>query len=71
MKNNNQIANCTHEVPKNKFGIFAMHCFDNEPINARDLNSIIDGPITAIESDFKSEIAKPVNLKQETNAGSS
>lgn len=59
----NPIQNCTHPVPDNKYGIFAMHCADNQPISQADLKKVIDGPIAAIEPDYQSEISKPAHSK--------
>jgi hypothetical protein len=58
MKNN---QNCTHPVPKNKYGIVAMHCADNQPISRADLMKVINGPIAAIESDYQAEISQPAD----------
>jgi hypothetical protein len=59
----NKIANCTHPVPPNQYGIFAMHCRDNQPILADDLAKIIDGPIAAMEPILEAELAKPVHAE--------
>jgi len=53
----NQIENCTHPVPKNNFGIFAMHCRDNQPLSDEDLLSVINGPVTEVEKEFQKELA--------------
>jgi hypothetical protein len=61
---NNQKQNCTHPVPKNDFGIFALHCEDNVPIELADLKAMIDGPIAVAEKAFRTEISKPLDLKK-------
>ena len=58
----NHIQNCTHPVPQNAYGIFAMHCNDNQPLSAQDQQRILDGPIAAAEAKLKEEIAKPLDL---------
>ncbi|HEV2319931.1 MAG TPA: hypothetical protein VGV18_09285 [Verrucomicrobiae bacterium] len=60
----NQIQNCTHPVPKNKYGIVAMHCADNQPISEEDLKKVIDGPIAAVEEAYQAAISKPIILKK-------
>lgn len=62
MAKNNQ--NCTHPVPKNKYGIVAMHCADNQPISPADLMKVINGPIAAMESDYQAAISKTVDSKK-------
>ncbi|MBP6858896.1 MAG: hypothetical protein KBC33_03665 [Candidatus Pacebacteria bacterium] len=59
----NELAPCTHSVPPNKFGIFAMHCKDNQPMDAESLRRIIDGPIAAMEPELQRELAKPLVLE--------
>jgi hypothetical protein len=65
MKKNN-ILNCTHPVPKNKYGILAVHCKDNQAIDPKDMMAIIDGPISAAEPALQAEIAKPLDLRKAT-----
>jgi hypothetical protein len=55
----NALANCTHPVPKNRFGIFAMHCRDNQPIGEAAMKKIIEGPIAAMQPKLDAELAKP------------
>ncbi len=57
----NILARCTHPVPPNEFGIFAMHCRDNEPIEAEAIRNIIDGPIAASEPKLKEALQNPVD----------
>lgn len=64
MTKTNKIKNCTHPVPANKYGIFALHCEDNQAIEMADMKAIIEGPISEIESDYRLEISKPVELKK-------
>jgi hypothetical protein len=56
--------NCTHSVPKNKYGIVAMHCIANQPITRADARKIFDGPIAAIEADYQAEISKPADFRK-------
>ena len=56
--------NCTHPVPKNKYGIVAMHCIANQPMSPADARKVFNGPIAAIESDYQAEIARPADLKK-------
>lgn len=56
----NELENCTHSVPENKFGIFAMHTADNQPIGHDDLKKIIDGPIADVEKDYITAIKQPM-----------
>lgn len=58
----NELANCTHPVPKNRFGIFAMHCMNNQLFSKRDYKRLFaeDGPMAAAESKLKNELQKPV-----------
>jgi hypothetical protein len=58
----NQIQNCTHQVPENAYGIFAMHCNDNQPLSPEDQAKILAGPIAAAEARLKTELAKPLAL---------
>jgi len=58
----NQIQTCTHTVPENTYGIFAMHCNDNQPLSPEEQRKILDGPIAAAEARLKDEIAKPLDL---------
>ncbi|MEK7641798.1 MAG: hypothetical protein AAB365_02280 [Patescibacteria group bacterium] len=55
----NTLAPCTHPVPPNQFGIFAMHCRDNQPMDMESLQRIFDGPIAAAERELQHELAKP------------
>jgi hypothetical protein len=64
MNKSNKIQDCTHPVPANKHGIFALHCEDNQPISATDLKKILDGPIAAVESAYVTELSKPVELRK-------
>lgn len=57
MKPNN-IQNCTHPVPPNPYGIIAMHCFDNVPLEEADLQRFIDGPVAASEPLYQEELKK-------------
>ena len=43
-----------------------MHCRDNQPIGAKDMKKIINGPIAAMESKLAEELARPVNLTEMT-----
>lgn len=60
----NHIVNCTHPVPPNQFGIFAMHCRDNQPMSPKALKAIFDGPIAAVERDYQDERAKVADFSQ-------
>lgn len=66
MAKNNQ--NCTHPVPKNKYGIVVMHCIANQQIFKADYKAdagkVINGLIAAIEPDYQTEISKPADLKK-------
>jgi hypothetical protein len=55
-----ELENCTHPVPENRFGIIAMHCRDNQPMDAESLRRIIDGPITRMEPALQAELSKPL-----------
>lgn len=57
-------VNCTHPVPPNKFGIFAMHCRDNQPIDDAAMLRIINGPIAAMEPKLQAELRKPVDVRE-------
>jgi len=58
----NSIKKCTHPVPNNKFGIFAMHCSDNVPMSKKDLQRIFDGPISEVESSYQHSFKIPVSI---------
>jgi hypothetical protein len=58
----NQIQDCTHKVPTNPYGIFAMHCIDNQPLNDADLKRVLAGPVAGAEEKLKAELAKPLDL---------
>jgi hypothetical protein len=62
MAKNNQ--NCTHPVPKNKYGIVARHSISNQPISSADAKKVLSGPIAAIESDYRAEISKPADFRK-------
>lgn len=55
---------CTHEVQSNEYGIFAMHCSDNEPLGKQDLAKVLAGPIAKAERQLKAELGKPLDLRQ-------
>jgi len=44
--------NCTHPVPENKYGIFALHTCSNTPIPLDELKAVIEGPIARIQEDL-------------------
>jgi hypothetical protein len=54
-KRPNMIAPCTHPVPPNQYGIFALHCRDNQPLGMDDLERFIAGPIADAEPTFLRE----------------
>ena len=54
--------NCTHPVPKNKYGIVDMHCIANQPISFADARKVFNGPIAAIEADYQAEVSKPADI---------
>lgn len=54
----NETVNCTHPVPPNRFGIFAMHCRDNVPMSMEALTAIIEGPVAEAEPKLKEELEK-------------
>lgn len=60
----NTIKDCTYEVPQNDYGIFALHCEDNQPIEAKSLASVLNGPIAAGEADYQAEISKPAKISE-------
>jgi hypothetical protein len=56
----NVIQQCTHTVPSNEFGIFAMHCSDNEPIAPEELAKLIEGSVAQAEADLQEELDKEI-----------
>jgi hypothetical protein len=56
----NKIQECTHKVPENPYGIFAMHCIDNQPLSAEELSQIIAGSVAGVEPQLQEELAKPI-----------
>jgi hypothetical protein len=55
-----ELEKCSHPVPKNDFGIFAMHCKDNQPISLGDLKKVIDDPVTSVEPALQEELSKMI-----------
>jgi patatin-like phospholipase/acyl hydrolase len=60
----NKILNVSHPVPPNEYGIFMMHCQDNQPFTDDEYQSIIDGPIKAIEPTLQEELSKVVMVNE-------
>jgi hypothetical protein len=56
--------NCTHPVPKNKFGIMARHSISDQGISPADARRVFRGPIAAIESDYQAEISQPADFRK-------
>ena len=56
-----ELEKCTHPVPNNKFGIFAMHCKDNQPISQGDLEKVISGPVNSSEPELQKELFKTIS----------
>ena len=56
----NKNLNVSHPVPPNEYGIFMMHCQDNQPFTNEEYQSIIDGPIKAMEPELQEELSKVV-----------
>lgn len=52
------------KVPKNKFGIFAVHSV-GKPITEKEVEAIINGPIAAMEEKYREELAKPIIVEAE------
>jgi len=53
-----EVEECTHPVPRNKFGIMAMHSLQNRAMAQSDLKKIIDGPIALVHKDIDRELAE-------------
>lgn len=58
----NKKQDCTFTVPKNEFGITAMHCFDNQKFDDHDLEKVLAGPVAAVESAYQEELAKVITV---------
>ncbi len=54
----NNRENCTHPVPSNSWGIFAMHSLDNRPLPEADIKKIFEGPIALVQPELKQELGK-------------
>lgn len=54
-----KIQPCTHPVGENKFGIFAMHSFDNQALPPVKLQKFLDGPITLAQSKLNADLDNP------------
>ena len=54
----NDTVNVSHPVPPNKYGIFMMHCQDNQPFTDEEYVEIINGPIAAMEPKLQEELSK-------------
>jgi hypothetical protein len=52
------LEKCTHPVPRNKFGIMAIHSLQNRAMSQSDLKKIIEGPIALVHKDIDRELAK-------------
>ena len=50
--------NCTHPVPQNDYGVFAMHCSDNSPLPDGEIKKVLDGPYAAKQPALTQELAK-------------
>ena len=48
-------------IPKNKFGIFAVHT-EGKPFTKAEMRKIINGPIAAMEPNLQAELAKVVTV---------
>jgi hypothetical protein len=59
----NKTQKCTHPVPDNAYGIFAMHCQDNVPIEGEGLKKVFEGPIAEMEDDYEKTLAKPASAE--------
>jgi len=57
----NELENCTHPLPPNRFGIFATHCRDNQPLSPQDHLRIIEGPIAVAQPILEEELSHPVD----------
>jgi len=53
----NELAVCTWTVPDNKFGIIAMHCRDNVPLEPEDYQKLFEGPLAASQLKLLEELA--------------
>jgi hypothetical protein len=54
----NPLVMCFYPAPPNKFGIMGS----NIPLSKEDWQNLFDGPIAAMEPDYQSELAKPVDF---------
>lgn len=59
MKKVNGIANCTHPVPQNRFGIFAVHCQDNQPLSETFMLKVFNGPVAAVQAQLREVLLRP------------
>jgi hypothetical protein len=53
---------CTHPVPVNNFGIFAMHSLDNRALPVDAVQNILKGPVTGVQALLDREHAKVEHL---------
>lgn len=54
--------NCTHPVPDNPFGIFAMHCRDNAPMTQMELAGFINGPVRLAQDRLNEDLMNEFRL---------
>jgi hypothetical protein len=59
----NKSSDGVYPAPINKFGILASGILLSE----QEWPRLLDGPIAAVEPDYQAELAKPVNLRPNSN----
>jgi hypothetical protein len=52
------------KVPRNRFGIVAVHSRENIPFTQGELLNIINGPVAAVEDAYQEERKKVVCLRE-------
>jgi hypothetical protein len=53
----------TFPVPKNEYGIFAMHTDDNKPISVKDQEKFFKEVMPGLSKRIEEEIQKPLIIK--------
>ena len=57
-----KLALCTHQVPQNDLGYFAMHCRSNVQLPPKAYLAIINGPLKVMQKKIDAALANPTEI---------